>query len=164
MCDGESVATPIASVSRSKINKSGKRVAKVWPGLIDGSTALRDLSSAETAKLGEAIAVIDAFRHEHAYPLTLARANLVHYVRNTREAGVTQRLKKLPTILDKLGRYPAMSLSTMEDIGGVRVVVPGQADADELSRRLRKNWTIDRYRDYVRTPKDRDIGPCTSSP
>lgn len=154
MCNGELVAVPLASLSRSKINKSGKRVAKVWPGLIDGSSTLRDLSSAETARLGEAIAVIDAFRHEHAYPLTLARANLVHYVRDIRGAGVTQRLKKLPTILDKLGRYSAMSLSTMEDIGGVRVVVPKQADADELSRRLRKNWTVDRYRDYVRSPKE----------
>ncbi len=67
---------------------------------------------------------------------------------------VTQRLKKFSTILDKLSRYPTMRLTAMEDIGGVRAILPTQAAADDVARRLRKNWKVHRYRDYVRTPKD----------
>lgn len=35
---------------------------------------------------------------------------------------VAQRLKRLPTILDKIQRYPDMRLSRMQDIAGVRVI------------------------------------------
>ena len=101
-----------------------------------GSFDLEGLDADQRRKLAQAISLIDEFRHEHAYPLTMARANLAYYVRDIPDAGVTQRLKKLPTILDKLTRYPTMSLATMEDIGGVRVVVPSQIYADDLSRRF----------------------------
>jgi putative GTP pyrophosphokinase len=67
---------------------------------------------------------------------------------------VTQRLKKFSTMLDKLERHPTMRLTAMEDIGGVRAVVPNQDNADQIARRLRKNWQVSRYRDYVREPKD----------
>src|SRR5581483_10253476 len=47
-----------------------------------------------------------------------------------------------------------MGLTFMEDIGGVRAVLPSQAAADEVWRKLRKNWQVHRHRDYVREPKD----------
>jgi ppGpp synthetase/RelA/SpoT-type nucleotidyltranferase len=46
-----------------------------------------------------------------------------------------------------------MKLATMGDIGGVRAVVPDQDAAYRVARRLRKNWTITRFRDYVADPK-----------
>jgi putative GTP pyrophosphokinase len=46
-----------------------------------------------------------------------------------------------------------MKLSRMADIGGVRAVVPSQVAAYKISSRLRKNWTITRFRDYVAEPK-----------
>jgi len=33
---------------------------------------------------------------------------------------VTQRLKRVPTIVDKLRREPTMQLASMQDIGGCR--------------------------------------------
>lgn len=36
----------------------------------------------------------------------------------------------------------------------MRAVLPDQAAVDAVAPRLRKNWTIHRYRDYVRNPKD----------
>lgn len=47
-----------------------------------------------------------------------------------------------------------MKLSRMEDIGGVRAVLADQGSAYEVASRLRKNWTITRFRDYVAGPKD----------
>jgi Uncharacterized protein conserved in bacteria len=46
-----------------------------------------------------------------------------------------------------------MKLSRMADIGGVRAVLPDQNAAYVVARRLRKNWTITRFRDYVAEPK-----------
>jgi putative GTP pyrophosphokinase len=46
-----------------------------------------------------------------------------------------------------------MKLARMGDIGGVRAVVPDQSAAYHVVRRLRRNWTITRYSDYVAEPK-----------
>lgn len=98
-------------------------------------------------------AVVRDWRHAHAYPMQKTSANLRSYVRNVPEAQVSQRLKKFGTIVDKLVRFEGMKLSRMEDIGGCRVVVPDMAASRDLARRLKKNWTIRRDRDYVTEPK-----------
>jgi ppGpp synthetase/RelA/SpoT-type nucleotidyltranferase len=46
-----------------------------------------------------------------------------------------------------------MKLTTMGDIGGVRAVVPDQNAADHVAKRLRDNWSITRFSDYVAAPK-----------
>jgi ppGpp synthetase/RelA/SpoT-type nucleotidyltranferase len=97
--------------------------------------------------------VVRHWRSAHAEPLRLVGANLRHYAAPIAGARVSQRLKKFGTIIDKLVRFEGMRLSRMEDIGGCRIVVPNEADAVAVARRLRKNWTIRRYRDYVVEPK-----------
>jgi len=66
---------------------------------------------------------------------------------------IAQRLKKFPTIADKLLREPRMKLSRMADIGGVRAVLPNQEAVYRIANRLRKNWTITKVRDYASEPK-----------
>jgi len=66
---------------------------------------------------------------------------------------VSQRLKRVPTIIDKLRREPTMQLGNMQDIGGCRAVV---ADLDELrrvERRLKKNRPPVAVYDYVASPR-----------
>lgn len=46
-----------------------------------------------------------------------------------------------------------MKLARMEDIGGVRAVLPSLDAAYRVASRLRKNWTITRCRDYVADSK-----------
>jgi ppGpp synthetase/RelA/SpoT-type nucleotidyltranferase len=46
-----------------------------------------------------------------------------------------------------------MKLSRMEDVGGVRAVLPSQEAAQRVARSLKRNWTITRFRDYVAKPK-----------
>jgi hypothetical protein len=98
--------------------------------------------------------VVRTWRAAHAYPLRMASANLRHYGRQIEGARVTQRLKKLSTVIDKLTRLERMRLSRMEDLAGCRIVVPTDRQAAEVTRRLRRNWTVRRYRDYVAKPKD----------
>lgn len=101
----------------------------------------------------EAVEIIDWWREEHARPLSRVAANLRRYAGQHDAPKVTQRLKKFPTIVDKLLREPTMKLSRMADIGGVRAVLPDQAAAYAIASQLRRNWTITKFRDYVAEPK-----------
>ncbi len=141
------------------INKAGKRLAALRAAAIEGTIDLDEMTDEERDPVIRECDLIESWRELHAGPLRNANANLRHYIRpysapTTTVVSVTQRLKKFSTILDKLHRYPTMRLTTMEDIGGVRAVLPVQTAADEVARKLRKNWKVHRYRDYVRTPKD----------
>ncbi len=98
------------------------------------------------------------WRTLHARPLSNVAANLRYHV--DKEVGrvddrieVTQRLKRWTTIIDKLAREPKMQLTQMQDIGGVRAVLPSLHHVFAVSRRLRKTWTIIRVRDYISEPK-----------
>jgi ppGpp synthetase/RelA/SpoT-type nucleotidyltranferase len=42
----------------------------------------------------------------------------------------------------------------MHDIGGVRATLPSLGCVAAVSRRLRKNWTIVKTRDYISKPKE----------
>jgi hypothetical protein len=56
----------------------------------------------------EALTIIEWWRALHARPLRRVNANLRYYVAKVGagEHGVTQRLKRLPTIIEKLARHP----------------------------------------------------------
>jgi putative GTP pyrophosphokinase len=109
----------------------------------------RDRSGAQ-----EAIQVVEWWRKEHARPLSRVAANLRYYAAEQGKPVIAQRLKKTPTISHKLLREPSMKLSRMADIGGVRAIAPTQESAYAMARRLRRNWTITKFRDYVAEPKD----------
>lgn len=109
--------------------------------------------------LWEAVDVIDWWRAQHARPLARANAGLRYYVHKlSDDVNVSQRLKRFVTIVDKLERHPTMQLDTMEDIGGVRAILPRQQQVDDLVRELRRQprWKIKRVREYV---TGRDPGP-----
>mgnify|MGYP000450751741 FL=1 len=44
--------------------------------------------------------------------------------------------KRLPTILDKLRRYPATSLAKMQDIGGARAICKSIEDIKKIEELL----------------------------
>lgn len=147
----------------SQVNKAARRLAQLRAELLEGVEPRRDQIAQSIADMG----LVEGWRELHAAPLRATSANLRHYVRPrssnaSANVSVTQRLKKFSTILDKLDRYPKMQLTRMEDVGGVRAILPSQHAADEVARRLRKNWTVHRFRDYVRDPKLRATAPCTS--
>ena len=149
---------PLPAANLGTINKAGRRLVAVRRALIVGDLDLDTAAPAELDAIRADVELIESWRECHAGPLRNANANLRHYVRPHFRSGsptvsVTQRLKKFSTIVDKLDRFPSMRLTSIEDIGGVRAVLPSQAAADEVSRRLRKNWRVHRYRDYVREPK-----------
>lgn len=75
---------------------------------------------------------------------------------------VAQRMKRLPTIVDKLERYPSMNVTTMQDLGGSRVVFPSLTEVEtlvyELENATRARNRIIRKYDYIKS----DPGPKES--
>ena len=74
------------------------------------------------------------------------------------DVDLSRRLKRLPTIEDKLRRLPEMKLATMQDIGGCRAVLKTQEQIQRVVERfcansLRRNGRPDKIRDYVASPK-----------
>ncbi len=129
--------------SKGEVNRAGAVIAE----------NRRPRTAEEIDRLGAAVDVVDWWRSEHAAPLNAVAANLRYYVAEVGEPAVSQRLKRLPTVANKLVREPTMKLTQMADIGGVRAMVPDQRAAFTVALRLQKNWTIIRFRDYVSEPK-----------
>lgn len=134
--------------SKSQINKAGK--------LIGSGTGTATEIAAAREKVGN-------FRSAHAYPLFSVT---IHVRKNAlivnQDAITARRLKRLPTIIDKLQRHPHMNVTTMHDLGGCRVVLPTVADLDTLVARLqftkRAQNAIIRSYDYLREPGPQATG------
>jgi putative GTP pyrophosphokinase len=137
--------------SKSRVDRAGRLLADQFTRVLEDPQRIRDPALLED--LAEAIDVVEWWRGEHAKPLSRVAANLARYVGQEGEPIVAQRLKRGPTIAGKLIREPAMKLSRMADVGGIRAIVPDQTTAYTVARRLQRNWTITRFRDYVAHPK-----------
>jgi putative GTP pyrophosphokinase len=140
--------------SKEAVNRSGRLIADLladWR--LPESERTGVYEATQDSEVDQAFEMIDWWRRLHAKPLTSVSANLRHYVKPHGHILVTQRLKRLPTVVDKLLREPRMKLSQMADIGGCRALLPDQAGVYDVAKQLRKNWDITRTRDYAAEPK-----------
>ncbi len=90
--------------------------------------AERAVAESDEQKLDEAWEALTWWRRLHARPLSTVAANLRYHVergdaRVTGRIEVAQRLKRLDTLIGKLGRERG-NVTQMQDIGGVRAVLP----------------------------------------
>lgn len=104
--------------------------------------------------------IAEAWRACHAYPINTFRATLSRKISKLRlrESTVAQRLKRMPTILNKLVREPSMNLDRMQDIGGVRAILRSYRDVKRLVNEYkRKNsrfyHELHKEKDYITHPK-----------
>ena len=71
----------------------------------------------------EPLVVVNNWRASHSYPLLVFRNTLQRWSSEVDpDAIVSQRIKRLPAIEDKLGRLK-WKLSEVQDIGGCRAIV-----------------------------------------
>ena len=98
------------------------------------------------------------WRSSHAFPLNTFQVYLRGRARAVAsDPVVSQRLKRTPSTIEKLRRFPRMKLSQMQDIGGCRAVL----DAVDEVRLLRETYRNSRIRhcpvndkDYIESPKE----------
>ena len=101
-----------------------------------------------------ALDTLIAFRAAHQYALIKANNGLRSVVRTSGcPVEVSQRLKRMNTILDKLIREPTMQLPNMQDIGGCRAVLGSISGVRKVEQRLKKNRQPVRVYDYITHPR-----------
>lgn len=92
---------------------------------VDRAAAL--LASGKPLAAGEvndAVAVVGNWRAAHAFPLNTFQMGLRRTAQKVLPGAlIAQRLKRLPTMLDKLRRMPRTTLTRFQDIGGCRAVL-----------------------------------------
>lgn len=133
--------------SRSQIDTAGRHLRNYWTV---GPHELTD-------EVVEAFDIVWKYRAEFQVPLTSVVMGLRSFVKSEgAPVLVAQRLKRMPTVLDKLGRHNAMQLTRMQDIGGCRAVFPqsGFGYIDGVRRRMkRQRWDVVEEYDYIKIPK-----------
>jgi len=106
-----------------------------------------------------ALEVLSKWRSCHAYPLNTFNATLRGNIKIVDKKGlVAQRLKRMPTIINKLKLNSSMNLSTMQDIGGVRAIVNTINQVRQLRdiyyQKNRFKHELKQEKDYITNPKD----------
>lgn len=112
----------------------------------------------DLAKWEHAWNVLSNWRAAHAYPM---HALLMLLRKKSREinktAVVVQRLKRTPSILGKLSRFPEMKLHRMQDISGCRAILNNVRDVEKLHTLITNSRTrhkLHKVNDYIARPKE----------
>lgn len=101
--------------------------------------------------------VLANWRACHGYPLNTFRATLTKRLGSLdRDAIIAQRLKRAPSVILKLQRFPTMKLAQMQDIGGLRAVVGSITKVRKLEAVYRDQsfrHELVSSKDYINEPK-----------
>ncbi|MEQ8425251.1 MAG: RelA/SpoT domain-containing protein [Cyclobacteriaceae bacterium] len=82
----------------------------------------------------ERIELVNKWRACHAYPLNTFQSTLRGKLKNYSDSIAAQRLKRLVTIVGKLRDDPRLTLTTMQDIGGVRAILKSIKHVNKLTQ------------------------------
>lgn len=132
------------NISSSAIQRAGK---------------VLESSKVGTSEYQTAINTVNYWRLQHAFPMGVYRRSLRRQVKKYRSPLVAQRLKRMPTIIDKLTRHKGMNLSRMHDIGGVRGIVDSVDEVREIEKffksksELKSTLIENQCKDYLDSPK-----------
>ena len=118
------------------------------------------LTSGDRKEVDQALSMIDDWRALHLQPLVELQNTLLQllYSKKIRIFTVSRRLKRISSILNKLDRNPKSGLGTMQDIGGLRIVVHTMSSL-EKALKLLENHIPDNFEiakmpvNYIDTPK-----------
>ena len=134
--------------SNGSIDKAGKIISQDW---IDY----------QSDEYQNAYNIISEWRWLHTYPLNTFQANLRRKMGslwlNKKDYIISQRLKRIVSIITKLQRFPQTQLSRLQDIGWIRAIVPDMTAVTLLYQLYRKNnsklYQLIREKDYIAQSK-----------
>lgn len=141
-------------MARVKLQRSKNEIKRAGKLLRAHHSGDRRLSFGE---LLEAHAALHEWRACHSYPLQKATMGLRSRVRTEgcQDPRISQRLKRRPTIIDKLVRQPRMQLTTMQDIAGCRAVLESIDEVERVAHRWHRTGRgrVEREYDYIDQPQ-----------
>lgn len=126
-------------------------------GQIDraGETLIRADAAAEARN--DALLIVNNWRSCHAFPLNTFQNGLRQVAKNVDgHSLVAQRIKRLSSIEGKLRRFPTMTLSQMQDLGGCRAILNDTRSVlrlAELYRRGRMKHKLHTLDNYIENPQ-----------
>ncbi len=127
-------------ISNKQINKAGDIIR-------NGNNAEKE----------HAIELLNQWRYNHMLPLRNIRSIVDNRLKKLGiECIVGQRLKRMISIIGKITRFPDMSVSKMQDVGGIRIIVPKISDVKKVHEALikkSKHEIIIPPKDYIEIPK-----------
>lgn len=128
---------------------SKKAIQRAGEILIDPNSSPENLE--------RAYEVMSEWRAAHAYPMHALLTTLRGLSKKVDvAANVVQRLKRAPSIRNKLIRFPTMKLHRMQDISGCRAILSSVKNVEMLAdefRSSRTRHTLHRLTDYISNPK-----------
>ncbi len=136
------------------VSYSGKQITKA------GQNFLCEETLKNKEKFNKTMDTLSYWRACHTTPLENG-LKVVKEVVTPIEANAlyAKRLKRYPSIVLKLRRFPKMSLKNMQDIGGCRVIVENEKKVTQIVRALRKRPEFKcakgqiRQKNYLERPK-----------
>lgn len=136
--------------------KFPRRPVETTSAIRKASKTLADYSKSIDERY-QALELLNKFRACHQYPMNTFRATLANKLKKYKDPIIAQRLKRMPTIIEKLRRFPSMPITSMQDIGGLRAVVKTISDVKKLAENYKNSnfgHTLERVNDYISNPKD----------
>jgi putative GTP pyrophosphokinase len=138
--------SPVPDESKTSINRAGQILA-------EGVYSQEEFDWAWD--------LVGRWRACHAYPINTFQSTLRTRLRDYSGSPIAaQRLKRMPTIIDKLRRYPNMKLTTMQDIGGLRAILRYLSHVRRLESHYRERsrfaHELIRVYDYIDQPRSED--------
>src|SRR3989339_1504482 len=139
-----------------------KRYLKYTKGEVDNAGDVLSGVLDNVISKDKAIEVLENFRSIHIHPLNVFRMSLDKKSKSiSNDALISQRLKRAPSIISKLKIQKNMSLSQMQDIGGLRVVMNSLDEVYKLKDMVRLSEKQPAFKsnlvketDYIISPKE----------
>jgi ppGpp synthetase/RelA/SpoT-type nucleotidyltranferase len=94
----------------------------------------------------EDLETLNLWRSHHSpslkYYAKLVKTEALKLNLNESQFTITQRLKRVHSIILKLKRFPNMQLSTMDDVAGLRIVVDSVDQVKSLTEALKEKMVL----------------------
>lgn len=135
--------------NKSQVKNAGEVLTKKNPYLLE------ELEDRKKYRL--ALAVLNNWRASHSFPLNTFQVRLRTQTQQIDQTAlIAQRLKRTPSIINKLKRFKRMNLSRMQDIGGCRAILSDTKKVKELRNFYIKQpakHIFVKEDDYISNPK-----------
>jgi ppGpp synthetase/RelA/SpoT-type nucleotidyltranferase len=106
----------------------------------------------------ESLEKLSNWRASHVYPLQIIQQLLKKRAKKIDKSSlVAQRLKRTPSIINKLKRYSSMKLHRLQDIGGCRAILENIDKVYKLRDNIMNNFSAHSFvkeNDYIKEMKD----------
>ena len=118
------MAWAVPKHAKKRVNWAGKTLLIEAPDYFTDEVEVSEEYQAWIQEYLAALDIINNWRSSHNFPLNTFHIGLKRRAKIIDPTAITaQRIKRLASIEAKLRRFPTMTLSQMQDIGGCRAIV-----------------------------------------